>query len=336
MDLLANTSSDPTPQGSPDLEVFDDHDTTGIESAPLSGLALSLQQCFTTGKKVKVDEDRERTENFFYCLAFRLGQTMVGLENIAQLIEDADSLRRTLRQQSQGQGQGGLASVSDIPFREEQTDAQPGMTYRDLVNQIDPDRLKETPDETIPVDRNLTAAVTRNVIAEEHCKRIVHRNIARAAYENHTMLWPVVRTLGTGQTGSSGANGEGITVRRREALWSFAHPSKRFLSPVPCYWSLDRWPLHLQTKDLQEQIRTSGPKLMIIEELEQEAQEQQLTNPMTLEYAQTYAQAARRRQSFHPGPPTFWAGDTPLQRKAIERSVRDRKWQLYIETLLCD
>ncbi|KAF4973746.1 hypothetical protein FSARC_54 [Fusarium sarcochroum] len=39
-------------------------------------------------------------------------------------------------------------------------------------------------------------------------------------------------------------------------------------------------------------------------------------------FAVTFRDMAQSRRTFRPGPPQYWLGDTPLQRKAIEKSIR--------------
>lgn len=174
-----------------------------------------------------IAKEASKTSAFFCRLAYRLGRTMHDVDGAfrddLRLLRDPrrqksnrDSLDALLRQWSED------AAEAPVPqCRNGRTIA----TYRDVVAAADQDALEGVEGSEKEV--------------EEHCKELVRKNIIREAADNKPMLWPlpVPRDSDVGPVLAK----DGRTVLRREAVWSFAHPSRRRL--VPRFMDINRWPI---------------------------------------------------------------------------------------------
>lgn len=188
----------------------------------------------------EIQRDAAQTVRFFRRIAYRLGRTLqrVAAEGRYHQQRARDPACRTANAASlrtlvtQWAADTGRAVVP--PCRSGRVVA----SYRDVVLAAEPE-----------------AVVGGNEAeVEAYCRDVVRRNILREAAENKTMLWPLAVPRDSSVDGVAGRDGR--TVLRREALWSFAHPSRT--AKAPRFFDVNAWPLEVQSKETQAAIRAAG------------------------------------------------------------------------------
>ncbi|KAF4981215.1 hypothetical protein FZEAL_2945 [Fusarium zealandicum] len=313
--------------------------------------------------RAKVLEDEPKTRNFFQCLGYRLGKTTRDLR------ERHNIHMRTLTPEQKTANRMFLKTIaryweSDAVTRPNDPKKNPNKfkpigadrttpKYRDIVQMAQPEAYKESWGGSGLIDRG-------DGLWES--LELVRKGIIREASENRSMLFPsrIDRYV----------NEDGETVAqppRREPVWSFGHPARRGIAPR--FWSIDRWPLHLQSDETKQNMlrgkretlfssdvtstsdhATTEPKTREFVDIEEEAvpaprvQRQRAPSKKTsaatfapedimdtTEYEPvsfdkpfivSYADLAQSRRRFTPGPPEYWLGDTPLQKKKIEEYLK--------------
>jgi len=112
--------------------------------------------------------------------------------------------------------------------------------------------------------------------------------------------------------------GDEMIVRRRPGVWDWAMPEVR--GKARRYFTMDRWPLRLQTKETQERIENDSeldPRTLwdpCSEDITPVTWFKQKAKPYNLEEKVVYKS----------GVAVYSIGDTPLQRQAIENEVTNR------------
>ncbi|KAF5003018.1 hypothetical protein FDECE_10419 [Fusarium decemcellulare] len=205
-------------------------------------------------RRAKVN--RQWSMNFFRCLLFRLGKTIRDLREK----HEADMRQLTDRQKSRNADflndivelwQDDAYTRANNPRKNPRKVSpigvdRPTPKYRDVVKMAEPEVYQEAWGGSTVYD---------NEMAPEYILDIVRKGIIREVFENRSMLFPsrIERRINRfGQT---------VTLPpRREPVWSFGHPRRR--GKVQQFWSIDRWPLHLQSKKTQEKILNSAPRVL--------------------------------------------------------------------------
>jgi hypothetical protein len=181
--------------------------------------------------KEAVLEDLPRTQQFFRRLCFRLGKT------IHDLREKREMYRRQLTRDQRERNRQFVHEVTRLWHLDAEQKA--------FVKSEDPP----------PKEEDIIEMATQEKLAsvKEHHMDVIRKGIIREAYENKSMLFPnrIYRHVGD--------KGKMIEVpRRREPVWSFAHPGRK--GKAPRYWDINRWPVHLQSEETAASIRSSGPQ----------------------------------------------------------------------------
>ncbi|KAM0220818.1 hypothetical protein ACHAQI_000285 [Fusarium lateritium] len=184
--------------------------------------------------KKAVKEDLPRTQQLFRRLCFRLGKT------IHDLREKREVYRRQLTRDQRERNRQFVHEVTRLWH----LDAE----HKALVTSKDPP-LKE---------EDIVILATQEKFAPEKYGKgdymdVIREGIIREAYENKSMLFPnrIYRHVDD--------KGKMIEApRRREPVWSFAHPERK--GKAPRYWDINRWPIHLQSEKTAANIRSSGPQ----------------------------------------------------------------------------
>ncbi|KAJ6790024.1 hypothetical protein PWT90_06749 [Aphanocladium album] len=199
----------------------------------------TLEQCLD--ERAEIAHEAAHIALFFRRVAYRLGRTLqeVQAESRRQrwLARDAQTQSahaaslRTLAAQWASDADG----VAVPPCQ----NGKVITSYRDVVLAAEPEALAGY--------RDYSDAET-----EAHCREIVRRSILREAAENKTMLWPLTVPRAASGLGDH-EGGFGSAVLRREAVWSFAHPSRR--APVKRFFDVNSWPLEMQSEEAQASIR---------------------------------------------------------------------------------
>jgi hypothetical protein len=182
-------------------------------------------------------QDMEKTCAFYNKLAFKMGVTLRRYEE------------RLWSQYKNGQNidekkeMASLYNMNAMKWKNAVTKitasdkSESTLTYHALVKRADPVAALE-----LNTGWNFeirAAEITRERIIQECC-------------DNGNLLYPVRRTTVTQE------NGEQQTVMRRAAIWDWARPD--VCGKKPRFWSLNRWPLHLQSEDARAEIIASGPR----------------------------------------------------------------------------
>ncbi|KAM5342999.1 hypothetical protein ACJ41O_013965 [Fusarium nematophilum] len=305
--------------------------------------------------RASVLEDQPRTVNFYNCLAYRLGKTVRDLRakndhDMKQLTPEQKLKNLQFLEDVTGFWLDDAAKLPNNPKK------NPGKVgshlenrvtgkYRDIVEMAD----REAFDAAYPKTDGFKEIFDFQRHDEEALE-MVRKAILQEACENKTMLFPSrVEHLVT-------EDGKTVSLPpRRDPVWAFGLDESR--GKAQRFWDVNRWPVHLQSDKTREKIRLSkwvrdvGSRPTAIMSLKGASQgerhppttpraplapmtETDVTNlPDTAEEQQarpatrqrrtvTYADRAQSRRRFRPGPPEYWLGDTPLQKKAIEDALK--------------
>ncbi|KAH7493006.1 hypothetical protein FOMA001_g440 [Fusarium oxysporum f. sp. matthiolae] len=197
------------------------------------------------------EKDMSRNHGFFQRLCFRLGRT------IRELQERMERYRRQLTPEQQGRNRDFLDTMvsqweSDTRTRPELPQYNPNVP---LDNYARPDYaeimcVSQPADEFGDIGYPEITYGCQNR-SYRFTVDVVRKAILREAYENKSMLFPnrIDRSV----------DEKGLRVRshrRREPVWSFAHPDRR--GKAPRFWDINRWPLHLQSESTAESIRSGA------------------------------------------------------------------------------
>ena len=316
LDILPNTRWRGLTENLSGIDLVNDYPPANPKDLPLLGVSKSLQE--SVGQKAHVAKYRAETDNFFHCLAFRFGLVMAATEKEVERIEKDLQQREARKKKSEEldkstDGGWGRRQAQQAERNHTSESESQAPMYKDVVVAADPENYGNI----WGADGNLQESQQsqqKQVTTEGHCRKIVGRNIILEAYENRTMLWP------SNLRAFKGKDGKEVSSYRREPIWTFGHPSVR--KTAPRFWSLDRWPLELQSMETQKKIRASGPTPPA-ERDEERAKAGHADASGTAPYGEdemciSYAELANQTRHFRPGPVLFRRGDTPRQKKAFE------------------
>lgn len=190
---------------------------------------------FLTGQSDHVDT-LAKTQNFLRCLAYRLGATL------REMRKKHRANRRHLTKPNKLQNRDFVRDITNYWIWDAENlpnDSHHNKNYieyervtpryKDVVQMADPETYR---------NGGGWESITQNIIRE--------------VYANKDMLHP------TRVMPFKGADGKTRDVTSREPVWTFAHPDHR--PKARQFWDINRWPLHLQSKETEKAIRSSGPQ----------------------------------------------------------------------------
>ncbi|KAF4994590.1 hypothetical protein FGRMN_5705 [Fusarium graminum] len=286
--------------------------------------------------KEAVEEGMPKTQDLYQRLCFRLGRT------IHDLRLKREEFIRQLTPEQRARNHDFVHDVvrlweGDTDRRSFNWDGSLEPTYRGVIEMVTQEKFITGVRDGIVLDTEIDA---------------LRKSIVREAYENKSMLFPsrIHRHVSE--------KGEMIKAPlHREPVWSFAHPERK--GKAPRFWDINRWPLHLQGEATAANIRSGGsrrdpssttnqpgvssaifsplesyPSPQIDQETQSDLAEEMDTDVDASEFqtqtipglgkkfAVTFEDLARSRRTFTPGPPQYFLGDTPLQKKAVEDFVK--------------
>ncbi|KAL0935007.1 uncharacterized protein CTRU02_209598 [Colletotrichum truncatum] len=195
----------------------------------------------------------------------------------------------------------------------------PSVSYVSVVKAGDPGKFKEG-------------------MTEAEAYEIVRKGIIDELSEGNSTLWPArprFSTVGDGDDDKE--EDDEVMTLHRERVWDWARPEVAGVKKQ--FFSVNRWPVHLQTEKRQEQIRRSveDKKRLKDEEKAEEKAEMEKMEEEVRPTAEDVASAQRaeiermlsvpyherdERTMFFPGQTEFWGGDTVSQRRAMEAHVQ--------------
>ena len=144
--------------------------------------------------------------------------------------------------------------------------------------------------------------------AQEHeAREKVRQGLILESHANKSTIWPVA----SGRS-SPFEPGSKFPLWRREPLWDFGNPKIRG-GTVRKFFSLNRWPLHLQNEEMQEKIKASGPPRAEVVEQAEEVEE------VALGYAPARFPGEGDDRVIWRRGTEYWLGATPKQQADIWR-----------------
>ncbi|KAF9876744.1 hypothetical protein CkaCkLH20_05590 [Colletotrichum karsti] len=249
------------------------------------------------------------TKKMLWSRAYRIGTEL-------------DGLTRSLRQLDQklqvpGQRDFRAVALQDVTGAwrnryEKPVPGRPGppVTYAAVVKAGDPGKWKED-------------------MTEAEAYEVVRTGIIDELSKGDSALWPARPRFST-----VGEDGEEVMTLHRERVWDWARPEVAGVKKQ--FFSMNRWPVHLQTEKRQEEIRRSVEDEVREKEKKRAAEEAELeriereNEPTEEEERQAmfdkmlsvpYDQGPGTRTRFFPQT-EFWGGDTVSQTRALERHLQ--------------
>lgn len=143
-------------------------------------------------------------------------------------------------------------------------------------------------------------------VTEQDALKIIRDGIIDECVRSDSMLWPA-RAKDYLDTSATAA-------KTREPIWDWAKPEIR--GPVKKFFSLNRWPLEIQTEETQRRIKSG-----------QDVDMQQVWNPVLEDptpwtyyrpKAKPYGDELVR---FRPGHKIYQIGDTPRQKEVVKLEI---------------
>ncbi|KAF4810850.1 hypothetical protein CGCTS75_v014478 [Colletotrichum tropicale] len=260
-----------------------------------------------------VDATRGVTKTMLWALAYRVGVELDGL------VRDLRQVREQLRDAAAWDRRAvGLQDVAgqwrnhfERHGRVEEDGLGPPVSYVSVVRAGDP--AKWVPGMTEP-----------------EAYEVVRRGIIDELSEGKSTLWPSRPRFSKKLEGGKEVE---VATLHRDRVWDWAAPE--VAGRKGRFFSVNRWPVHLQSERTQEKIRNSKEDAERAREKEQEAIRERLAR-LEEESRPTEAELRQRevdrmlsvpyhegddRTEFFPSA-EYWGGDTRLQRRAVEAHVR--------------
>lgn len=258
-------------------------------------------------------EDKNKTIKFYQHLGARLG---LDLYNLREELDETgkavvESHSTVPGQEGDSLGQRNAASLRDslkswtAGYREPVGDEENSPTnkkrqmplYKDIVEAADHQyRIAGWQDKDCSDD------------AEEHeAREKVRQGLILEAHGNKSTIWSI-----TSGRSSPFEPGSKFPLWRREPLWDFGNPKIRGCT-VRKFFSLNRWPLHLQNEETQEKIKASGPPKVEVAEQVEEVEE------VALGYAPARFPGEGDDRVIWRRGTEYWLGGTPKQQAEIWR-----------------
>jgi hypothetical protein len=254
------------------------------------------------------DAERKLHRKFFLNLALRLGVTLFRLRKEKDRWARAAPINRNL-----------LADVLHIfnsvyrSQREKYASSWGSSTsLATLVKELEPalwERYIRPAVSNMPSGQQRTAEMEEKV-QEAAALGIIRHRIIRESHENKSMLGRG-REIALGSEANGGA--KLFTVPSHNWDWASAEvrgQSKR-------YFSLDRWPLELQSEETRREIEGDEDvdERIVFDAKAEDPVPQEYFRPVLRRYG------ADRRLRHRPGPAVYPIGDTPLQRRAVREML---------------
>ncbi|KAK1961058.1 hypothetical protein LY78DRAFT_618407 [Colletotrichum sublineola] len=257
----------------------------------------------------KVDATRRATKRMLWSAAYRAGvelgalaQRLAGLDR--HLSRPAEWNRRADQLQAMvGEWQ------SEFSRPDESSGTRP-VSYKSVVKEGYPGLWKEG-------------------MTEEQAIEIVRRGIIDELSAGDSTLWP-------SRPRFSRVEGKDVMTLHRERVWAWARPETG-AGPKKRFFSVNRWPVHLQSEKTQAAIRTS----LASEKAERDREEEEVRAEMARANARArptreelqkeevarslsvpYHEVNDAQKEFFPGHGEYWEGDTPLQKNVIKAHVQ--------------
>ncbi|KAK2749022.1 hypothetical protein CKAH01_06519 [Colletotrichum kahawae] len=260
-----------------------------------------------------VDATRRVTKTVLWALAYRVGVELDGLTR------DLTQVREQLRDASAWDRRAvGLQDVAgqwrnhfERHGRVEDDGLGPPVSYVSVVRAGDP--AKWAPGMTEP-----------------EAYEVVRRGVIDELSEGKSTLWPSRPRFSKKREGGREVE---VATLHRDRVWDWAAPE--VAGRKGRFFSVNRWPVHLQSEKTQEKIRNSKEEAERAREKEREAVQERLAR-LEEESRPTEAELQQRefdrmlsvpyhegddRTEFFPSA-EYWGGDTRLQRRAVEAHVR--------------
>lgn len=165
--------------------------------------------------------------------AWRLGKTIRHIEQVLASDPPTDAQRAALRSTYRD-----LTRTWERKVETHRADdgTRHTMDYRDVIRYAEPRRFNpEWASDDAQIDDGSDLGP-------------VYAGILSEAHENKSMLWPARWRLVPSMKGQR-------TLWSRDGVWSWARPDVR---RGRGYFHIRRWPVHLQSKEMQERIKRSG------------------------------------------------------------------------------
>ncbi|KAK2021460.1 hypothetical protein LX32DRAFT_604724 [Colletotrichum zoysiae] len=288
----------------------------------------------------KVDATRRATKRMLWSAAYRAG---VELGALARRLDDLD--RRL----------SGPAAGRDLDRRADQLRAMVGEWQSEFARPDDDDGDERgggggggaRPASYASVVRRGWPGLWKEGMTEERAVEIVRRGMIDELSAGDSTLWPSRPRFGRG------ADGKDVMTLHRERVWAWARQPEA-ATPGPNeeqeknnrrkkrFFSVNRWPVHLQSEKTQDAIRTSLDREKAERDRDEEeamaetARAQARARPASEELrsgGEAAAAAARglsvpyheandAQAQFFPGRAEYWEGDTPLQKRVIKAHVQ--------------
>ncbi|GKT64876.1 hypothetical protein ColTof4_07274 [Colletotrichum tofieldiae] len=255
----------------------------------------------------KVNATRRATKRMLWSAAYRVG---VELSALAQKLADVDRTlskpaewdRRALQLQDlEGTWQKEFESPDEKGVR--------AVSYVSVVKEGYPRRWKQG-------------------MTEEQAVEIVRRGMIDELSAGDSTLWP-------SRPRFSRVDGKDVMTLHRERIWEWARPE--VVGKKKQFFSVNRWPVHLQSEKTQTEIRMG----LINEKARKEREEEEIAIEMAKAEARArptkeevqktqlarslsvpYHEVNDSQTQFFPGHTEYWEGDTPLQKRVIEGHVQ--------------
>ncbi|OHE91618.1 hypothetical protein CORC01_13095 [Colletotrichum orchidophilum] len=259
----------------------------------------------------KIDASRDLTKKLLWSCAYRVGIELGELgKKLAYVDQQLNIPHEWEYRKVQLQDLAGSWGSNFARERPGEDGVTPLATYKSVVRAGDPGSWKEdmTEDQAI-----------------EHVRRGVIEELSRG----DGTLWPSRPRFGK-------VGGKDVMTLHRERIWDWARPEVCGKKKKQ-FFSMNRWPVHLQSKERQEEIRRSVTDEGVREQAEAEelrarmdkVEERVKPTPEEIRRAQMarmlsvpYHEGNDERTEFFPGETEFWGGDTESQRLAIEERLK--------------
>ncbi|WYZ44035.1 hypothetical protein EsH8_VII_000471 [Colletotrichum jinshuiense] len=259
------------------------------------------------GNVGRINGSRRLTKEMLWANAYRVGVELVSLE---QRLTDLDGRLSTPHDWDYRALQlQDVAGSWGSRFRRAGGGRGPPVSYASVVKAGDPGKWKEG-------------------MTEEEAFEVVRKGIVDELSEAGSTLWPSRPRFGT-------VKGKDVMTLHRDRVWDWARPE--VVGRKKQFFSVNRWPVHLQSKDRQTEAELSRARENLEKErraAEEAAELERIDararpTPEEVGKAQMrdmlsvpYHEGPDQRRQFFPGQTEYWGGDTPSQTQAIKAHMR--------------
>ncbi|EXF74563.1 hypothetical protein CFIO01_12286 [Colletotrichum fioriniae PJ7] len=261
----------------------------------------------------EIDLTRTLTKELLWCLGYRIGvelaRNVANLPIIDQRLNHGNDWEYRKTQLQDILGMWGSSFSRDRPGEEDTV--TPRVSYKSVVKAGEPGTWTEE-------------------MTEEEAREVVRKGIIDELSRGHGTLWPSRPRWFLRRQ-----DDKRFMTLHRERIWDWASPG-RCGKKKRQFFSVNRWPVHLQSRERQEEIRRSVTDEGVRKQAEADelrtkmARLAESVKPTADEIRQAqmaqmlsvpYHVGDDRRTEFFPGVTEYWGGDTESQRRDIERCV---------------